>query len=397
MATRVDPNLLQELKEYGAVGVEKCFNCGNCTAICSLTSEEDHFPRHMIRLAQVGMKDELLGSKELWLCYNCGDCSETCPKQAEPANFMAAARCYAITHYDPLGFGKLFCKTPVLGGFIVVLMVLFFGMFMYTERETMSSESLNLFHFIPYELIHNVGLVAMVLIGLTSLVAIFNMMHRIAKVNNLSLRNFVSGSRMNWFSAFWDAVVAQSLGQKRYREECEAPENVQVWYLSKWFVHASTMWGFLGLLLATILNYALDILSLKPTGTAVPIWYPIRLLGTLSGLLFIYGVSVLIVRRWKAPDKAHSYSRPSDWIFLTLLWFSGMTGFILEIALYLPQPPVWGYWMFLFHVAVSGVLVILLPFTKFAHAIYRIVALYVHALKPVSDLEEQQSELPGAD
>ena len=76
-----------------------------------------------------------------------------------------------------------------------------------------------------------------------------------------------------------------------------------------------------------------------------------------------------------------------------------MTGFVLEIALYLPQPPVWGYGMFIVHVAFSMVLVLLLPFTKFAHAIYRIVALYVHALKPVADLEAHsaEAEAVGAD
>jgi len=397
MAARVDPNLLGEIKQFGAVGIEKCINCGNCTAVCSLTSAEDHFPRQMIRLAQLGMKYKLLGSKELWLCYNCGDCSETCPQQAEPANFMAAARCYAITNYDPIGFGRFVCKTPLFGGLIVSLMVLFFGIFMYAERESVSSQSLKLFDFIPFEWIHNVGLIVMIFIGLVSLVTIFNMMYRIAKVNHLSYKNFFNGARMNWAKAFWDAVMVQSLGQKRYREDCEAVENRGPWYLTKWFVHAATMWGFLGLLLATILNYVFDIVGLKPTGTAVPIWYPVRLLGTISGLLFVYGVSVLIYRRWKAPDKAHSYSRPSDWIFLIMLWMSGVTGFVLEIALYLPQPPVWGYAMFIVHVAFSMVLVLLLPFTKFAHAIYRIVALYIHALKPVAEATPQQVETAGAD
>ena len=387
MTRRVDPNLLGELKDYGAVGLEKCTHCGNCTAICSMVSEGDRFPRHMIRMAQLGMRDELLGSKELWLCYNCGDCSETCPQQAEPANMMAAARCYAITHYAPLKIGHLFCKRPLLGGIIAGLMVLFFGLFMYAERETMATDSLRLFHFIPYELIHNAGLIVMILIGLISLVTVFNMISRIARLNKLSYRDFFNGSRMNWLSAFWEAVMIQSLAQKRYREVCESPENITVWYLSKWFIHAATMWGFLGLLFATALNYFLDIIGVKATGTFVPLWYPTRLIGTLSGLLFMYGVSILLYKRWKRVDKAHSFSRPSDWIFLTLLWFSGVTGFIIEIALYLPGAPRWGYWMFIFHVAVSITLLLLLPFTKFAHAIYRIVALYIHALKLVAKQE----------
>ncbi len=387
MTRRVDPNLLYELKEFGALGVEKCINCGNCTAICSLSKDDDRFPRHMIRMVQLGMKDELLGSKELWLCYNCGDCSETCPQQAEPANLMAAARCYAITNYAPLKIGNLFCKNPLLGGFLATVMVIFFSIFMYTERQTMAADQLKLFGFISYEFIHNAGLTAMILIGLISVVTIVTMMYRIARVNNLSVKNFFTGAHTNWLLALWDAVMVQSLGQKRYREECEAPENRRAWYFRKWFVHAATMWGFLGLLFATALNYFLDIIGVKATGAFVPLWYPTRLIGTLSGLLFMYGVSVLLYKRWKAVDKAHSFSRPSDWIFLILLWLSGVTGFIIEIALYLPGAPQWGYWMFIFHVAVSITLLLLLPFTKFAHAIYRIVALYIYALKPVAKQE----------
>jgi len=394
MTRRVHPSFLGELKALGAVGAEKCINCGNCTAICSLSKEDDRFPRHMVRMAQLGMKDELLGSKELWLCFNCGDCSETCPQQAEPANLMAAARCYAIAQYAPFGTGNLFCRRPMLGGFIAGLMVLSFGLFLSSARRTMPADALNLFGVIPYETIHNLGLVAMILVGILSSVTIATMIFRIAAVNARSIMRPGYGARTRWVKAFWDAVVVQSLGQKRYREDCESSKAIRAWHLSKWFVHAATMWGFIGLLLATTLDYLLDIIGVKATGTFVPLWYPTRLIGTLSGLLFMYGVSVLLYKRWRAVDKAHSFSLPSDWIFLTLLWFSGMTGFIIEIALYLPGAPRWGYWMFIFHVAVSMTLLLLLSFTKFAHAIYRTVALYIQALEFTT---KQEPSPPGVD
>jgi ferredoxin len=387
MTARVNPDLLYELKEYGSTGLEKCINCGNCTAICPLSTSEEGFPRRTIRLAQLGMQDELLGSKEIWLCYNCGECSETCPQQAEPANLMAAARCYAVTHYAPLKISTVFCKKPLIGAGLALLMALFFGLFFYSESGPMAPGTLKLFGFLSRDLIHVSGLVLMIAIGLVSLLTIFTMIRRIARINNLSYKNFFNGARMNWLQAFWDAVFVQSLAQKRYREECETPENTTAWYYSKWFVHAATMWGFLGLLLATALNFLLDVTGIKATGTFVPLWYPTRLIGTLSGLLFMYGVSVLLYKRLRAVDKAHSFSRPSDWTFLSLLWLSGVSGFIIEIALYLPGAPVWGYWMFIFHVSVSMVLLLLLPLTKFAHSIYRIVALYVHALKPVAEQE----------
>jgi heterodisulfide reductase subunit C len=68
MSTRVNPDLLLQINEYGGINVDACFNCGNCTAFCSMTTEEESFPRTLICYAQVGMQEELLGSKELWLC-----------------------------------------------------------------------------------------------------------------------------------------------------------------------------------------------------------------------------------------------------------------------------------------------------------------------------------------
>ncbi len=383
MSRRADPTFLYELKEFGAVGAEKCINCGNCTAICTLASDEDQFPRRMVRLAQLGLKDELLGSKELWLCYNCGDCSETCPQQAEPANLMAAARCYAITNYAPLKIGSLFCKRPLIGGLMAALVVLLMGAFLYSHHQTMPTDALQLFGFIPYTLVHNTGLVVMILVGALGLGTVATMTSRIARTTHLRYPDFFGGSSRRWLYALWDAVAVQALGQRRYRTTCQAPGSVHAWYASNWFVHGATMWGFGGLLLATTLDYLLDIVGVKATGTLVPLWYPTRLLGTLSGLLFMYGVSILLYRRLRKTDKAHSYSRPSDWIFLSLLWLSGMTGFVIEFALYLPGAPAWGYWTFIFHVAVSITLLLLLPFTKFAHAIYRIVALYIRALNSV--------------
>ncbi|HMK07773.1 MAG TPA: 4Fe-4S dicluster domain-containing protein [Anaerolineales bacterium] len=387
MSLRLDPQLLSELKQYGALGAERCIQCGNCTAICSLSKDDDRFPRRLIRLAQLGLKDELLGSKELWLCFNCGDCSETCPQQAEPANLMAAARCYAVAHYAPFRIGELFCRTPLLGGLIATLMALFFGLYLFSKRQVMAPMALKLFGFIPYELIHRVGLAAIILIGFLSVVTILTMASRVARSNHLSARDFFRGAGLGWLAALWEAVVVQSLAQKRYREDCETPENRKAWWKSKWFVHAATMWGFLGLLLATVLDFLLAALNLKAPGTFVPIWYPTRLIGTLSGLLFLYGVSVLLVKRARGVDKAHSASRPSDWLFLTLLTLSGASGFIVEIALYLPGAPAWSYAMFIFHVAISMTLLLLLPFTKFAHAIYRTIALYLHALRPVARKE----------
>src|SRR5581483_10137945 len=161
------------------------------------------------------------------------------------------------------------------------------------------------------------------------------------------------------------AVARESIAQERMRRECADDPGVEArpWYLRRWFIHAATMWGFLGLLVATIADFLLDLTGMKPTGVHVPLWYPVRLLGTLGGLLLVYGTSVSIVRRVRKRERSVARSSVSDW------WFSGVSGFALELALYLPDAPGWGYPVFLFHVAVSMTLVLLAPFGKFAHAI----------------------------
>ena len=140
------------------------------------------------------------------------------------------------------------------------------------------------------------------------------------------------------------------------------------------------MWGFLGLLAATILDYDLTLLNIKETGTPVPIWYPVRLLGTVAGILLVYGATMLIVQRYRGAERSVRHSTGADWTLLALVWITGVTGFVIELALYLPQPPAWGYWFFLFHVAVAMELVLLAPFTKLAHAVYRPVGLFFAAL-----------------
>jgi nitrate reductase gamma subunit len=49
----------------------------------------------------------------------------------------------------------------------------------------------------------------------------------------------------------------------------------------------------------------------------------------------------------------------------------------VELGLYLPRGTVWGYVLFLVHMVIGMEIVLLFPFTKFAHAVYRPVALAV--------------------
>ncbi len=185
--TTVDLGLYPELQRFGATDVSACFSCGTCTASCPLSQTDSTFPRRIIRYAQVGMKDALLTSKELWSCYQCGECAETCPTQADPSEFMAAARRYAIASYDRTRIARTMYTRPLLGTAFAVLVAMFFALFMYSAHGPQSGESLAIFTFIPEELIHNTGIVVMILVALAGLSGVASMARGIARREGVSL------------------------------------------------------------------------------------------------------------------------------------------------------------------------------------------------------------------
>jgi heterodisulfide reductase subunit C len=383
-ATRIDVTLLDDIRQFGAADVSACFSCGVCTATCPLVTDEGTFPRRIIRFAQLGLRGDLAASRELWTCYACGQCSDACPQQAEPAAFMAAARRWAIASYDRTGLARALAVRPIVATTITILLAILLAAFMYSAHGQTGGATLDLFGFIPSEVIHNVGIAVMLVVVVAGLAGLASMLAALGRAAPLDLRR-------RWRPALragWTAVVVEGLGQRRYRGECEA--DVRPWFRRRWFIHATTMWGFLGLLAATAVDYGLELAGIKATGTPVPLWYPVRLLGTLAGVALLYGTTILIIRRRRGEEASLRSSTVADWLFLVTLWVSGATGFVLELALYLPSPPAWGYPVFLFHVAIAMELVLLVPFSKFAHAVYRPVALFFLAMAtaPAHEAEE---------
>jgi len=387
MSISVDPTFLRKLGRFGAFDVNACFNCGNCTAVCPLSTANDSFPRRMIRYAQIGDRDRLLAHKELWLCYYCGECSDTCPRQAEPGEFMASARRYAMASYEPTGISYMLYTSKLFTTVFMAVLSVFFALLLLVGHGPMLAGAPRLFAvdeiegFLSFELIHDMGLILFAVAGLAALGGIVRMTLRLTRAVARTKTKEGAGDEKNKeffarLAASVKNVIAELAAQKRYRD-CEE-EAKKPWYRARWFVHLSIMWGFIGLGVATGLDYLLMIVADKAPGQPDPLWWPTRLLGTLAGLLMMYGTSLALVERYLRPDKYASHSLLSDWLFLWLLWIAGLTGFVLEAALYLPTMSAWGYVVFLVHVVAAMEVIVLLPFTKFAHSVYRPLALFIH-------------------
>ncbi len=92
------------------------------------------------------------------MCYNCGECSQTCPRQAEPGDFMAAARRYAIASYDPWAWRRCCTHRRLLSVLAMLVLAVLLAGFIYSPHGILPGGSLRLFDFIPVNVIHDLGL-----------------------------------------------------------------------------------------------------------------------------------------------------------------------------------------------------------------------------------------------
>jgi len=365
--TKIDPNFADQLKKYGADDFDACFNCGNCTAVCSLSEKSVNFPRYMIRLSMLGLKQEILSSREPWLCYACGECSETCPRQADPGQLMAAIRRYSIASYEPTGLTRLMFRSNPLFILITMVIATFLGFFLLTLRPEFETARW-IFTYLPYDVIHKMGLIIFGLTGLSVIAGVVTMAVRMSR--NHSSENKKKESVFKSLS-----MVLSELGTLKRYQDCDQ-EDDSYWkgksfWLQPWFVHWTIMWGFIGLLVATTLDFILK-------DPATTIWWPSRILGTLAGLLMIYGTTQAIRYRLAKVTKTYGETTLADWTFLGFLWIAGITGFWLEIAVAFGSNNLLNHGMFLLHTVISMELVLLFAFSKFAHAFYRPLALFFH-------------------
>ncbi len=376
----VNPYLADELKKYGGDDFTKCFNCGTCTAVCSLTERNAGYPRMMVRYGMVGLRKEILASSEPWLCYACGDCTGSCPRQADPGHYMATLRRYTIAQYDPTGISRLlFTSNPIAVVFLTVL-ALVLSLFLFTLKPG-HEVSRWIFDRLPFAVIHDMGMVIFSVTGLAMFIGAFRM------VRTLSADPQVKGKGFAGMRKAVQMVGRELFTMKRY-QNCDTEEDSywkgKAWYVQPWFVHWSVMWGFIGLLTATVLDFLLK-------DPATSIWWPSRILGTAAGLLLVYGTTMALNYRRKKVTKAYEETTLADRIFLWFLWTAGITGFWLEIAVAFHSDLFINHFVFFIHTVISMELVLLFAFSKFAHALYRPIALFFYFLRSQSDLNKNKS------
>jgi len=97
-----DTKFVEELNAAGGENAKMCFQCGTCTASCPSGRTTSYRTRKLIRMAQLGLKDDIIKSDDLWQCTTCYTCEERCPRGVPIVDVVIALRNIAVKN------GKMF-------------------------------------------------------------------------------------------------------------------------------------------------------------------------------------------------------------------------------------------------------------------------------------------------
>ena len=68
------------LSEPGGEHLTACSPCGTCVGTCPIPRRDPSFnPRLTFYKVVLGLRDEVLSSKEIWMCSECDNCYSRCP------------------------------------------------------------------------------------------------------------------------------------------------------------------------------------------------------------------------------------------------------------------------------------------------------------------------------
>jgi len=358
MTFRVDPDLRKELKHFGGDDISACMNCGNCTAVCQLSKDSTVFPRKAIRYLQLGMKDQLFASPEPWLCYYCGECSDTCPRDANPGETMMAARRYLTSLYDWTGLSRLLYRSAAWEvGLLVLVALVVGGLFLFLHGPVVR-DRVELTTFAPTAWVELGDWILAAMLSFFLLTNAWRMSRKIMKGQKVPL-----GLALREFKSF----LVHGLTQKRWRE-CATP--------TRWFKHLLLVTGY-----ATMLLMVVVFLRWFQTDEIRSFWHPTRLLGYYATAVLLYVTADAMISRLRKKEQIHKHSDLTDWMFLVLLFLTTLTGIFVHLFR-LAGWPMPTYIIYVVHLMIAvPMLVVEVPFGKWAHLLYRPLAIYLTRLQ----------------
>jgi len=376
MAIRVNPGYIDVLDQYGAEDVQLCYQCGDCSTICSHADDIYRFPRKSMRYLQMGLEEKLETSLEPWLCYYCGQCSEQCPREADPGETMMSLRRWLISRYDITGIASQFFRSKSSEILTVIFIALFTGA--YLLFYGFSNGSLQIYDgegaFLPSSFIHVFDLI------------IGGIMFLFLWLGALRMWYFTmvkgTSTPVPWWLYFTKLyeMPLHFLTQKRYAE-CE--DNGKSKVNMPWLIHFGLAMGYTFMIV-------LIMIFIEPFQAGPKIQWYVHIFGYLASVGLLGGCIYFIRQRFRKIEhiqykKTHS----TDWMFIILLIIIVITGIVQHI-LHRTGLLELANITYVIHLMAVIPWFLRMPFSKWAHLVYRPFAMYFAAIRRAAFMRQEK-------
>ncbi len=383
MNVQPDVEFIKYLKGVGGDTLKKCYQCATCSVVCPLSGDQKPFPRKEMIWSQWGMKDALLTDTDVFLCHQCGDCTEKCPRGAKPAEVLGAIRAYAYNFYAwPRGLANLASSAkglPLLIGIpSVIILVLWF-----ISGGLMDNWNANFeagygyqrmfghwdFHWYAKNIFFIV-LFAVPAAGLaifSAYMGIRNLWKGMASKHDLNPD--YKPSAVQFVQLFLWPSFKEILSHNRF-DECTVNTDRKKG-------HKPLVFAFIGLFIVTLWSlFANDILGLFWPQFHGPMtfWNPVKLLGNVSAIALIYGMYIIWTSRSEKEKSAGIQGNFYDWFLIWEIMAVGVTGLLAEVLRWAGLAT-FGHIIYFLHLVTVMMLFLYMPYTKFAHIVYRTFAM----------------------
>lgn len=373
-AVRIEPDVdfIRVLSKESSNTFKLCMQCGTCSVTCGVSPDRAPFPRKEMAWATWGLKDRLIGDPDVWFCHQCNDCSTRCPRGARPGDVLASIRQVIIEQFSFPRFLGRWVRKPQFIPLLLAIPAVLLGLAILARGRI--EEALNLAppsadrvvfsysSFLPHWLLNSFFLFFGALALLAAIVGVIRFW-RVLKKSGAEQGFVPSGKSMG--ASFWTAL--KKIVTHENFTACTTDS-------SRLVPHFCVFFGFAALLMVTfwvITN------SLNPLiqGTFVyPFGFlnPLKLMANIGGLAVLVGCGLMIFDRLYGENA--SSSTYSDWVFVWLIVAVVATGFATELLHYARLEP-HRHVIYFVHLVFAFSLIVYLPYSKFAHMIYRTAAL----------------------
>jgi quinone-modifying oxidoreductase subunit QmoC len=141
--------------------------------------------------------------------------------------------------------------------------------------------------------------------------------------------------------------------------------------------HLPLMWAFIALLFVTAYSaFAQDVLGIFIPSLHGPmsLWNPVKIIANVAAIALVVGTGILWGNRTKMEADGQASNTFYDWFLIWMIMGVGVTGIGAELLRLIGIASL-GYLVYYLHLVSIMMLFLYMPYTKFAHLVYRTFAM----------------------